>query len=66
MNKNQRSRLQKALDIITEVKEEEEEKMGNMEEYGLDATDNYIHIEEGQDKLETIAQDLESVIEGDY
>lgn len=62
MNQNQRDRLQKAIEIIEEVANEEEEKLSNMEE-NFSETENYQNMEEKRDTLDNIKSDLEEVIQ---
>lgn len=63
MNKEQRKRLQNALDILTEIQEEEQEKYDNAPE-GLQDTDRVLKFEEDADKLQE-AVDLVNEVMGD-
>lgn len=69
MNKQDRKQLQEALDlmsraneIITMVKEQEEEKYDNLPE-GIQESERGEKFQENIDNLDTAVYDLESVIE---
>ncbi len=61
MNQKQRNRLQEAFDILEEVYQEEDEKLGNMEE-NFSGTERYERMEEVRDSLDSIKSDLEEVM----
>ena len=63
MNKEQRKRLQNALDIITEIAEEEREKYDNMSEYFPDS-EKTEKLEENADNLDEAVGYIEEVLEG--
>jgi len=65
MNKNDRIRLQEALDIIMEIRDQEEEKLSNMPE-NLQDSDRGYQFQDGIDKLEEIQGSLEELVEGGY
>jgi len=65
MNKVQRKQLQKALDIITSVSEEEQEKLSNMYD-NFSETQRYQSMEEKADELQQIVDDLEYAMESEY
>lgn len=63
MNKEQREQLQKAIDIISEIAEQEQEKYDNAPE-NLQDTERVEKFQEDADSLEEIRQELESILEG--
>jgi len=63
MNKEQRKRLQNALDILTEIQEEEQEKYDNAPE-GLQDTDRVLKFEEDAEKLQEAVDLVNEVMEG--
>lgn len=62
MNKYQRRQLVKALDILSTVYEEEEEKISNMEE-NFSETEQFQNMTEKADELCEIKETLESFLE---
>jgi len=63
MNKAQRKRLQDALDILTSIQEEEQEKYDNMYEYFPDSEQTE-KLQENADTLQEAVDLIEQVMEG--
>lgn len=63
MNKKQREKLQIALDILTEVQEQEQEKYDNAPE-SLQSTDNVEKYQENADNLQEAIDSVQTVIDG--
>ena len=63
MNKNQRAKLQDALDIVTEIQEQEQEKYDNAPE-GLQDTDRVQKFQEDADSLQEAADSIQTVLDG--
>ena len=63
MNKEQRNKLQQAMDILTEIQEQEQEKYDNAPE-GLQDTERVQKYQEDADALQEAIDSLSNVIEG--
>lgn len=63
MNKKQREELSEILDIVTRIRDEEEEKYYNLPE-NLQGSERGDHFQEGIDKLYEIISSLEELTEG--
>jgi len=62
MNAEQRTRLQEALDIITEVQEQEQEKYDNAPE-NLMNTEKFEKFQEYADELQNAVDSIQTVME---
>lgn len=65
MNKDQRNELSGVLDIVTRIRDEEQEKLDNMPE-NLQDSERAERFQEGIDKLEEITDLLEELLEGGF
>jgi soluble cytochrome b562 len=63
MNQEQRKKLQGALDILTEIQEQEQEKYDNAPE-GLQDTDRMNKFQEDADELQEAIDIIQSILEG--
>jgi hypothetical protein len=63
MNQEQRKRLQDALDILTEIQEQEQEKYDNAPE-GLQDTDRVNKFQEDADELQEAIDIITAILEG--
>jgi len=62
MNSEQRSKLQEALDIITEVQEQEQEKYDNAPE-NLVNSEKFEKFQEHADELQNAVDSIQTVME---
>ena len=62
MNKEQREKLQGALDILTEIQEQEQEKYDNAPE-GLQETDRVQKFQENSDNLQEALDTIQGVLD---
>lgn len=63
MNKEQRKKLQNALDILTEIKEQEQEKFDNAPD-GLQDTDRVQKFSDDADNLQEAVDIIQEIMDG--
>jgi predicted RNase H-like HicB family nuclease len=63
MNKKQREKLQEALDILTEIQEQEQEKYDNSPE-SLQDTDRVNKYQDDADTLQEAIDSIQGVLDG--